>query len=136
MRVYVAILYYMFLLCMRVYVAILYYMFLLCMRVYVAILYYMFQLCMTVYVAILYYMFLLCLLQVSRHLSAMVNTQDDRGVLVGNWSGDYEGGVSPLEWTGSGDILAQYYRTKTPVRFAQCWVFSGVETTGTGGRGG
>lgn len=68
-------------------------------------------------------------LQVTRHISAMVNVQDDYGVLVGNWSGNYDGGTSPLDWSGSAEILAQFNRRKQPVKFAQCWVFSGVETT-------
>lgn len=59
-----------------------------------------------------------------------VNAPDDNGVLVGNWSGDYEGGTSPLEWTGSVAILEEYYRTKKPVSYGQCWVFSGLVTTG------
>ena len=59
----------------------------------------------------------------------MVNVQDDNGILVGNWSGDYSGGESPLSWTGSAEILAQYSKTKRPVKYAQCWVFSGVHTT-------
>lgn len=70
-------------------------------------------------------------IQVSRNASAYVNIQDDNGVLVGNWSGDYSGGKSPLEWSGSAEILSQFNRYKQPVRFAQCWVFSGVLTTGT-----
>lgn len=67
--------------------------------------------------------------QVSRHLSALVNTQDENGILVGNWSGDYSGGESPLKWTGSAEILARFARTRRPVKYAQCWVFSGVQTT-------
>lgn len=67
--------------------------------------------------------------QVTRHISAMVNVQDDYGVLVGNWSGDYTGGTSPLAWSGSAEILAQFNKDKQPVKYAQCWVFSGVETT-------
>ena len=64
---------------------------------------------------------------VSREMSAMVNSQDDRGVLVGNWSGNYEGGNSPSYWHGSGKILGQYFRSGgVPVRYGQCWVFSGV----------
>ena len=59
----------------------------------------------------------------------MVNVQDDSGVLVGNWSGDYSGGESPLSWTGSAEILAQFAQRKKPVRYAQCWVFSGVQTS-------
>ena len=68
-------------------------------------------------------------IQVTRHVSAMVNIQDDNGILVGNWSGDYSGGTSPLAWTGSAEILAKFNRTKQPVSYAQCWVFSGVQTT-------
>jgi transglutaminase 1 len=68
-------------------------------------------------------------IKVSRHISAMVNVQDDSGVLVGNWSGDYSGGDSPLSWTGSAEILAQFAERKKPVRYAQCWVFSGVQTS-------
>ena len=70
------------------------------------------------------------LIQVSRYASAYVNIQDDNGILVGNWSGDYSGGKSPLEWSGSAEILAEFNRSKQPVRYAQCWVFSGVLTTG------
>ena len=66
---------------------------------------------------------------VSRAMSAMVNAQDDDGVLVGNWSGDYSGGVDPSEWGSSVDILLQYYQTKKPVCYGQCWVFSGVLVT-------
>ena len=68
--------------------------------------------------------------QVSRHISAMVNVQDDNGMLVGNWSGDYTGGKPPTYWTGSAEILDEFNRTKQPVKFAQCWVFSGVQTSG------
>lgn len=66
---------------------------------------------------------------VVRKISAFVNAADDSGVLVGNWSGVYTGGTSPLDWTGSVAILDEYYRTKKPVQFGQCWVFSGVVTT-------
>ena len=58
-----------------------------------------------------------------------MNVQDDNGVLTGNWSGDYSDGTSPLSWTGSGNILAEYNRTHTGVKFGQCWVFSGVQTS-------
>lgn len=64
---------------------------------------------------------------VAREMSAMVNVQDDYGVLVGNWSGNYEDGTSPSVWRGSGRILQEYYRSGgQPVRYGQCWVFSGV----------
>uniref|UniRef100_A0A1I8I3T9 protein-glutamine gamma-glutamyltransferase n=2 Tax=Macrostomum lignano TaxID=282301 RepID=A0A1I8I3T9_9PLAT len=66
---------------------------------------------------------------VARSLSALVNSNDDNGVLVGNWSGDYAGGVAPTEWRGSLAIIAKYYESKTPVKFGQCWVFSGLMTS-------
>ncbi|XP_018423459.1 PREDICTED: protein-glutamine gamma-glutamyltransferase 4 [Nanorana parkeri] len=65
----------------------------------------------------------------SRKFSALVNSNDDNGVLTGNWSGMYDAGISPTAWTGSSAILQQYHKTKRPVRFGQCWVFSGVLTT-------
>lgn len=66
---------------------------------------------------------------VSRAMSALVNANDDNGVVLGNWSGKYENGTSPMAWIGSVAILQQYYKTKKPVSFGQCWVFSGVLTT-------
>uniref|UniRef100_A0A8C5SVU2 Coagulation factor XIII A chain n=1 Tax=Laticauda laticaudata TaxID=8630 RepID=A0A8C5SVU2_LATLA len=41
----------------------------------------------------------------------------------------YEYGVPPSSWTGSVDILLEYYSTKEPVRYGQCWVFAGVFNT-------
>ncbi|NXV50678.1 TGM4 glutamyltransferase, partial [Uria aalge] len=66
---------------------------------------------------------------VSRAMSALVNANDDSGVLLGNWSGNYDKGTSPLDWMGSVSILQQYYKTKKPVSYGQCWVFAGVLTT-------
>ncbi|KAG9476013.1 protein-glutamine gamma-glutamyltransferase 4 [Eleutherodactylus coqui] len=65
----------------------------------------------------------------ARKFSALVNSNDDNGVLTGNWSGSYDAGCSPTSWTGSSAILQQFYKTKRPVLFGQCWVFSGVVTT-------
>ncbi|XP_060950230.1 coagulation factor XIII A chain-like [Limanda limanda] len=61
--------------------------------------------------------------------SAMVNSQDDRGVMVGNWSDDFSMGTSPTSWTGSTNILLKYASSGVPVSFAQCWVFAGVFNT-------
>ncbi|KAM4605972.1 coagulation factor XIII A chain-like [Polymixia lowei] len=61
--------------------------------------------------------------------SAMINSHDDNGVLVGNWSDDYSMGTSPTLWTGSVKILLQYASTGVPVSFAQCWVYAGVFNT-------
>ncbi|XP_068160153.1 coagulation factor XIII A chain-like [Antennarius striatus] len=61
--------------------------------------------------------------------SAMMNSQDDNGVLVGNWSDDYSLGVAPTTWTGSVKILQSYANSGVPVCFAQCWVYAGVFNT-------
>ena len=69
---------------------------------------------------------------ISRVLSAVANNASDRndiGILTGNWTGDYSGGVSPTTWNGSVKILQQFAETKKPVNFGQCWVFSGLLTT-------
>lgn len=67
--------------------------------------------------------------KVVRHISAVVNSIDDDGIIVGNWSGEYGGGQPPTHWGGSMAILQQFYKTKKPVKYGQCWVFSGVCTT-------
>ncbi|KAK7144171.1 hypothetical protein R3I94_010565 [Phoxinus phoxinus] len=67
---------------------------------------------------------------ISRVISAMVNCQDDKGVLMGNWSGKYSDGVNPSMWSGSADILRQWAATQfSPVKYGQCWVFAAVMCT-------
>uniref|UniRef100_A0A4W5KEK9 Transglutaminase-like domain-containing protein n=1 Tax=Hucho hucho TaxID=62062 RepID=A0A4W5KEK9_9TELE len=66
--------------------------------------------------------------KVCRIGSAMMNSQDDRGVLVGNWSDDYSLGTAPTFWIGSDQILLQY-ANKGPVSYAQCWVYAGTFNT-------
>ncbi|KAI5705335.1 hypothetical protein M8J75_013984 [Diaphorina citri] len=39
------------------------------------------------------------------------------------------GGTPPTKWVGSMKILQQFYTKKKPVKYGQCWVFSGVLTT-------
>ncbi|CAN9512383.1 unnamed protein product [Ophioblennius macclurei] len=64
---------------------------------------------------------------VSRVLSAMVNCNDDKGVLLGRWTDNYDGGVSPLLWKGSVEILRNWDKQACePVRYGQCWVFAAV----------
>lgn len=58
-----------------------------------------------------------------------INSKDDSGVVYGSWDNIYEYGVPPSSWTGSVDILLEYYSTKEPVRYGQCWVFAGVFNT-------
>uniref|UniRef100_A0A8U8C285 Protein-glutamine gamma-glutamyltransferase K n=1 Tax=Geospiza parvula TaxID=87175 RepID=A0A8U8C285_GEOPR len=66
---------------------------------------------------------------VARVVSAMVNSLDDSGVLVGNWTGDYSQGTNPSAWAGSVGILRSFHGSGAPVRYGQCWVFAGVVTT-------
>ncbi|XP_058146079.1 protein-glutamine gamma-glutamyltransferase Z [Dasypus novemcinctus] len=67
---------------------------------------------------------------VCRVVSAMINSNDDNGVLQGNWGEDYSNGVSPLEWNGSVAILRQWSaRGGQPVKYGQCWVFAAVMCT-------
>lgn len=68
-------------------------------------------------------------IKIVRVASAMLNSRDDEGVLVGNWSGDYTYGVAPTSWTGSTDILLTYNSSKMPVCYAQCWVYAAVFNT-------
>ncbi|XP_047438331.1 protein-glutamine gamma-glutamyltransferase 6 [Mugil cephalus] len=64
---------------------------------------------------------------VSRVISAMINTQDDSGVVEGRWSGSYFGGKLPSHWSGSHAILKRWYDSGChPVKYGQCWVFAGV----------
>ena len=60
-----------------------------------------------------------------------MNDIDDKGILQGNWSGSYEGGTAPGEWTGSPKIIEEYMEKKgrRPVKYGQCWVFSAVTVT-------
>ncbi|XP_062060740.1 protein-glutamine gamma-glutamyltransferase Z [Lepus europaeus] len=67
---------------------------------------------------------------VCRVVSAMINSNDDSGVLEGNWGEDYSRGLSPLEWNGSVAILRQWSAGGgQPVKYGQCWVFASVMCT-------
>lgn len=60
-----------------------------------------------------------------------VNCNDDKGVIEGRWNGDYEGGTKPWSWNDSGKILEEWRNNDmAPVKYGQCWVFSGLLTTG------
>uniref|UniRef100_A0A3Q2HSQ8 protein-glutamine gamma-glutamyltransferase n=2 Tax=Equus caballus TaxID=9796 RepID=A0A3Q2HSQ8_HORSE len=67
---------------------------------------------------------------VTRAISAMVNSNNDRGVVQGQWQRKYGGGTSPLHWRGSVAILQQWFKGRfKPVKYGQCWVFAGVMCT-------
>uniref|UniRef100_A0A8C3XF74 protein-glutamine gamma-glutamyltransferase n=1 Tax=Cyanoderma ruficeps TaxID=181631 RepID=A0A8C3XF74_9PASS len=67
---------------------------------------------------------------VSRVISATVNSNDEKGVVEGKWSGKFRSGTNPLRWSGSVTILRKWYRARyRPVRYGQCWVFAGVTCT-------
>ncbi|XP_069740727.1 protein-glutamine gamma-glutamyltransferase 2-like isoform X2 [Narcine bancroftii] len=67
---------------------------------------------------------------ISRTVSAMVNSQDDNGVLQGQWHAPYTNGVYPGQWAGSVKILRKWNENNCkPVRYGQCWVFAAVTCT-------
>ncbi|KAJ8778023.1 hypothetical protein J1605_001175 [Eschrichtius robustus] len=67
---------------------------------------------------------------IGRVLSAMINNNDDYGVVAGNWSGNYTGGQDPRNWNGSVEILKKWQISGfRPVRYGQCWVFAGTLNT-------
>ncbi|KAI4879152.1 hypothetical protein NFI96_021249 [Prochilodus magdalenae] len=67
---------------------------------------------------------------VTRVLSAMINSNDDSGVLWGRWGDNFKGGVEPTRWTGSVEILRQWCDSNCKsVKFGQCWVFAAVGCT-------
>ncbi|XP_072929126.1 coagulation factor XIII A chain-like [Hemitrygon akajei] len=70
-----------------------------------------------------------CPIKVCRVASAMINSKDDGGVLVGNWDGQYLNGVAPTAWNNSVEILMNYFQTHYPVCYGQCWVFAAVLNT-------
>nr|XP_034978108.1 protein-glutamine gamma-glutamyltransferase E-like [Zootoca vivipara] len=68
-------------------------------------------------------------IHIGQVLSAMINCNDDRGVLYGRWEACSDG-KDPCSWSGSVEILRQWESSGfEPVRYGQCWVFAGVLTT-------
>ncbi|KAM8776290.1 protein-glutamine gamma-glutamyltransferase 2 [Rhynchonycteris naso] len=67
---------------------------------------------------------------VGRVVSAMVNCNDDQGVLLGRWDNNYVDGVSPMSWIGSVDILRRWKSNGCQkIKYGQCWVFAAVACT-------
>lgn len=59
-----------------------------------------------------------------------MNSNDDCGVMVGNWSNCYGGAIAPTTWCGSSDILKRYHLSGgVPVKYAQSVAFAGVTNT-------
>ncbi|XP_065211099.1 annulin-like [Planococcus citri] len=61
---------------------------------------------------------------VARHLAMIV-----RGIMEGRWGDCDEGGKPATYWMNSLDILEKYYKSKKPVKYAQCWVYAALEVT-------
>lgn len=52
-------------------------------------------------------------------------------MLHGRWGDeDYSDGTAPWLWTGSFPIFDEYLKTGVKVRYAQCFVYAAVFTTG------
>ncbi|XP_029467470.1 protein-glutamine gamma-glutamyltransferase E-like [Rhinatrema bivittatum] len=67
---------------------------------------------------------------VSRVCSAVVNCNNEDGVLWGKWKEPYSNGQRPNYWNGSVAILRQWYNNNfQSVKYGQCWVFGGVLCT-------
>ncbi|KAM8945857.1 protein-glutamine gamma-glutamyltransferase E-like [Pelodytes ibericus] len=67
---------------------------------------------------------------VGRVISAMINSNDDYGVLEGKWEKDFSDGVDPNSWNGSVEILWSWQKDDfKPVKYGQCWVFAAVMCT-------
>ncbi|XP_041060188.1 protein-glutamine gamma-glutamyltransferase 2-like [Carcharodon carcharias] len=67
---------------------------------------------------------------IARIVSAMVNCNDDTGILYGSWSPPYSDGVYPGKWNGSVAILRKWHNSDCQaVRYGQCWVFAAVTCT-------
>ncbi|KAM4741223.1 protein-glutamine gamma-glutamyltransferase E-like [Anableps anableps] len=64
---------------------------------------------------------------VSRVITSMINSENQGGILKGNWGLDFRGGVPPTHWSSSYVILKKWYNSIfSSVKYGQCWVFSGV----------
>ncbi|KAG8446606.1 hypothetical protein GDO86_014162 [Hymenochirus boettgeri] len=67
---------------------------------------------------------------VGRVISAMINSNDDFGVLEGKWEKEFSDGNDPNNWNGSVEILLKWKKDGyKPVKYGQCWVFAAVMCT-------
>lgn len=68
--------------------------------------------------------------KVSRAVSAIVNSNDEGGLLVGDWTGKYLDGTAPSSWSESPAVFRRFVQNGyRPVKYGQCWVFAGLTTT-------
>lgn len=44
------------------------------------------------------------------------HSPDDEGLLLGNWTNEFSGGVAPTKWGGSVEIMQRFYRKRRPVK--------------------
>ncbi|KAM5136065.1 protein-glutamine gamma-glutamyltransferase E-like [Mantella aurantiaca] len=69
-------------------------------------------------------------LYVCRVIHGTLNSKDENGVLMENWSGFYDDGICPTSWNGSSVILKDwYFKSFKPVKYGQCWVYGGLLCT-------
>ncbi|MEE6506163.1 hypothetical protein FKM82_007565 [Ascaphus truei] len=67
---------------------------------------------------------------ISRIISAMINSNDDRGVVESCWEEFFRNGANPSTWNGSVTILRLWKKSGCrAVRYGQCWVLAGVMCT-------
>ncbi|XP_029470003.1 protein-glutamine gamma-glutamyltransferase E-like [Rhinatrema bivittatum] len=67
---------------------------------------------------------------VGRVISAMINSNDENGVLEGKWEDEFTDGMNPTSFTGSAEILRSWRKGGyQPVKYGQCWIFAGVMCT-------
>lgn len=68
--------------------------------------------------------------KISRYFSYIVNSENnEKGIVEGRWDYNFPGGIRPTAWRGSESIFTIYLLTETPVKYGQCWVFSGLLTS-------
>ena len=74
--------------------------------------------------------------KVSQYFAARVTSRDGHGILMNSGSGDYSRGKSPHSWVGSAQVLSEYRKSRSPVKYGQSWVASGLLTTCKSAGGG
>ncbi len=64
----------------------------------------------------------------SRRASAWINGNDEGGLMIGNWSGQYAPFTSPNAWTNSLKVFRAWVLSG-PVKFGQCFTFAATLCT-------